>query len=292
MPSLSDEPIQSLLPTRQIRGFGWKRDLPDKRDLLLSGEPITLPHVPRDLRKFSLRERDPELPYDQGQLGSCTANGVAYLVQFQRKNQGLQATRPSRLFIYYGERLMEGTVDEDSGAYIRDGMRTVARVGAPSEADWPYDIARFRDRPPPACWSEGKENQVLRYLRCSQILDTFKRCMYAGYPVVFGFTVYESFASSTVSTGGETVDVARTGLMPMPERNEEVLGGHCTVLVGWDDDLAMPRAEAHGALEVRNSWGTNWGQNGYFFMPYDFALDPDYASDFWTCRLVEVDPTP
>jgi C1A family cysteine protease len=268
------------LPTRQIRGYGWRPDLPDQRDLhvdeLFSIE--RLDPVPNGLRKFSLRDQEPEPSWDQSKLGSCTAHGIGFAVQFARKRQGLEAFRPSRLAIYYGERCIEGTVDQDVGAMIRDGIRVVARLGAGPEDLWPYDIGRFSQPPPQAYFDAASTDQALRYYRCPQDIGVIKQLLYNRYPVVMGFTVYQSF---------EGEEIARTGRMPMPQMSEEIVGAHCTAFVGWDDDLQLPNTSEPGGLEDRNSWSTGWGDAGHFWMPQAYASDRRLSSDFWTIRLME-----
>lgn len=273
---MSDEPSIAL-PRQRIARFGWKPDVPDFRDLKLENEPL-LPAVPHSVRKFSLRDREPEPSYDQGQLGSCTGNGCGFVWQFEAAKQGRSAERPSRLFIYYWERYIEHTVNEDSGAQIRDGMKVLSRYGAPPETLWPYDVARFAERPPAAAAAEGQNRQALKYLRCMRSIPTIKSAIYAGFPVVMGFSVYESFESD---------EVAKTGRMPMPTRNEQLLGGHCVVWMGWDDDAPVGNTHHLGAFEARNSWGPDWGDQGHFWMPYEYATNADLSDDFWTCRQVE-----
>ncbi len=208
--------------------------------------------------------------YDQGDLGSCTANAIAGAIQFEQIKQALATTfEPSRLFIYYNERAIEGTVDSDSGAMIRDGIKSVAAQGAPPETDWPYDITLFAVEPPPSAYADAASHKLLQYQRVLPRLNQIKSCLAAGFPFVFGFTVYESFESDAV---------AATGVVPMPGTSESVLGGHAVMAAGYDDSQMR--------LIVRNSWGSGWGQAGYFTMPYAYVLDSDLASDFWTLRSV------
>lgn len=270
----------SELAQHRIRGMGWIPDLPDQRDMLEDqfAAAVPLKPVPPDLRKFSLRAQDPEPPYDQGQLGSCTGNGWSYAVQFRRKAQGLPAFRPSRLYIYYYERVILGTVDQDSGAMIRDGAKVVSKQGAPDEAGWPYDISRFAEVPPAAEQQAGQQAQVIKYARVGRNLASIKRFIYNGYPVVHGFTVYTSF---------ESQQVANDGRMPIPQRSEEVLGGHCTTWMGWDDDAPIPGSRETGVLETRNSWSPQWGDGGYYWMPYAVALNRGMCSDTWVAEVVE-----
>jgi C1A family cysteine protease len=207
--------------------------------------------------------------YDQGQLGSCTANGIAGAIEFDQRKQGTKDFTPSRLFIYYNERVMEGTVNQDSGAQVRDGIKSVATLGAPPEADWPYDPAEFAIRPPIVAYTDAKEDVVTVYARVAQALTQMQGCLAEGYPFVFGFTVYESFESQTV---------ADSGLVPMPASGERTIGGHCMLAVGYDG--------AQRQFIIRNSWGTSWGLKGYCLMPFEYLLSAQLASDFWTIRTV------
>src|SRR5438105_663512 len=151
------------LAVRKQKRYGWRPDLPDMRDYLFGIAPLrALPQT------VSLRKKMPPV-YDQGQLGSCTANSIAAILQFNElKQQERDAATPSRLFIYYNERAMEGTTREDSGAEIRDGIKSVAQLGAPAEKLWPYDIEKFARRPPATAYKEAKKHQALRYVRVPQ----------------------------------------------------------------------------------------------------------------------------
>jgi len=255
------------LRKRKIHGYGWRRELPNAvQDKWLKIQTPTT--MPADSNVFSVHN-PPVL--DQGQLGACTAHGIGAAFQFERMRQGLTPNfTPSRLFIYYGERVIEGTVDSDSGAEIRDGIKVIAKLGAPPESDWPYIIDKFAERPPRQSYKDGLNNQALEYFRVAQNLSVMKSCLVAGFPIVIGFTVYESF---------ESAQVAQDGKVPMPEQNEEVLGGHCVIVYGHDD-----RA---GVFRCRNSYGPEWGDNGNFTMPYPYLTNANLASDFWTIRLVE-----
>jgi len=250
----------------KIQRYGWIRDLPDHRDFMYSVPAATLQALPSSA---DLRPHCPPV-YDQGQLGSCTANAIAGALQFDEiKEHKNGLSTPSRLFIYYNERVIEGTVTSDSGAQLRDGVKTVAKQGICPEKVWPYDISKFAVKPPTLAYKDAAKDKATNYLRLSQAANQLKGCLASGYPFVFGFTVYESF---------ESADVSKTGIVPMPSPNEAVLGGHAVCAVGYDD--------AQQRFIVRNSWGTEWGMKGYCTMPYTYLLDPNLASDFWTIRTV------
>jgi len=251
---------------RKVKRYGWIRDLPDQRDHLYAAEPGILLKLPAS---FDLRSQCPPV-YDQGDLGSCTANAIAAALQFdQIKEQQPQAFIPSRLFIYYNERVIEGTVSSDSGAQIRDGIKSVATQGDCPETLWPYDITKFAVEPPPECYSQALKFTAVKYQRLTQTANQFKGCLASGYPFVFGFTVYDSF---------ESPQVAKTGHAPMPSPSDTMVGGHAVMAVGYDD--------SQNWFIVRNSWGPGWGMNGYFTLPYAYLLEPNLASDFWTIRVV------
>lgn len=246
------------------RKYGWIPQLPDQRDrAFFAAIPTSTlpPHV--DLRSVM-----PPV-YDQGQLGSCTANAIAGALEHQYMAQKLPEITPSRLFIYYNERVVEHTVRSDSGAQIRDGIKSIAQKGDCPESEWPYDVERFAQKPPPKCYSDGLKEKVLTYEAIAQDIGQMKACLAAGFPFVLGFTVYDSFESDVV---------AKTGILNLPKQGETVVGGHAVLAVGYDDTTKR--------LLVRNSWGPTWGQAGYFTMPYAYILDPDLASDFWVVKLV------
>jgi C1A family cysteine protease len=251
---------------RTVKRYGWVPDLPDQRDHIFAAPPAVLTTLPSSV---DLREQCPKEIYDQGQLGSCTANAIAGAFEFDLLKQELADFMPSRLFIYYNERVKLGTVDVDSGAMIRDGIKSVSKQGVCTEVSWPYDIAKFTDQPPKVCYDEALGNRSTSYQRVTRTLGQLKGCLAAGYPIVFGFRVYESF---------ESPEVARTGVVPMPQASEQALGGHAVLAVGYDD--------ASGRFLVRNSWGSGWGQNGYFTMPYAYLTERGLSSDFWAILRV------
>lgn len=247
------------------RTYGWIPDLPDARDNVYQ--------LPRKLAtpppSVDLRAGCPAV-YDQGDLGSCTANAIGAAIEFDQRKQKLAEYTPSRLFIYYNERVLEGSVDSDSGAQIRDGIKTVASQGACPEAMWPYVESSFATCPPAPCYAYAKLHPAVQYARVTQDEGHLKTCLAAGFPFVFGFTVYESFESDAV---------AKSGMVAMPGQGESAVGGHAVMAVGYDD--------AASRFLVRNSWGSGWGVGGYFTIPYAYLADGDLADDFWVIRVVK-----
>lgn len=251
----------------KIKKYGWIPDLPDHRDHVYLAPPRLFPAVLPPC--VDLRAQCPPV-YDQKSLGSCTANAIAGAIEFGRLKQKLSDFVPSRLFIYYNERVIEHSVASDSGAQIRDGIKSVVSQGVCPEGEWIYDPDRFASKPFPQCFEDAKKDLVLSYQRLTPTLAQLKSCLAAGFPFVFGFTVYESFESDIV---------AQTGHAPMPRPSERSLGGHAVMCVGYNDGADQ--------FIVRNSWGDKWGMSGYFTLPYAYLTDDNLASDFWTVRTVE-----
>lgn len=243
------------------RKYSWIRDLPDVRDFLYAA-PRT-----RDLPRFiDLRENCPEV-YDQGSLGSCTANAGAAAFQFENAKQNQEDYVPSRLAIYWQSRDVK---ESDTGATLRETMKTLTKSGAGHEELWPYRAERFTVRPTTDYYVDAEKHQVVAYRSIQQDLSQLQGCLASGLPFVFGFMVYSSFQSD---------EVARTGVMPMPTKDEKDLGGHAVLAVGYDDK--------NGRFIVRNSWGSGWGDKGHFYMPYAYLTDINLSSDFWCVQIVE-----
>lgn len=238
--------------------------MPDYRDRVLAVAPPASKKAKLPRTK-DLRPKEKSLIYDQGPLGSCTANAIATVFNLCWPDKGFQ---PSRLFIYYNQRAMEHSMDLDCGATVRDGLKACCKVGVCSESSWPYDTDRYMDRPPSECYREARGRSVVEYARVPQTLEDLKRCLCSGFPIVFGFVVCRSFLSSGVTNAGD---------MTMPVPNDKMLGGHVAVAVGYDD--------SNDAFVVQNSWGKAWGDGGYFHMPYDYITHPALASDFWALSL-------
>ena len=259
---MTDYLTKAGLTPRRINRYGWKPSLPDARD-----------HIADTSELVVLDEVDPraDLPdvFDQGQLGSCTANAVAAAVEYDSKLNRADPGVLSRLWIYYYERKLEGApADQDTGAYGRDGLKVCHKLGVPLEAGWPYDISKFADEPPASLGTEARRHRISNYRVVPRNVDSMRAVLSNRQTIAFGFSVYESF---------ESPEVARTGIVPLPTRAEKQLGGHEVLLVGYLKD------EPNYGL-ARNSWGTGWGIKGYFLMPWAYLLDAHLASDFRTIR--------
>jgi len=245
--------------------YGWVPDRPDHRDKLYGAIAAPPKELPSEV-DLSAQCSPVE---DQGQLGSCTANALVGNLEFLERKADHAVTDLSRLFIYYNERAMEGTIHDNAGAAIRDGVKSLVKQGVCTEKKWPYKIARFTAKPSSACYKEASNRQVTSYHRILT-LQQMKQCLAEGYPFVFGFSVYEGFESAAV---------AKTGKLNLPKPSEKNLGGHAVCAVGYQD--------ATKRFLIRNSWGADWGINGYFTMPYDYASNNNLADDFWTIRAFE-----
>lgn len=250
------------------RKYGWKKQRPDSRDFR-----FTRPTHLMGVLLPSVVDMRPECPpvYDQLNLGACTGNAWAGMFSFLLLKELGKLFNPSRLFIYWHERVLEGTVSQDSGAEIRDGAKTLADKGVCAEENWPYDVSKFAVCPPTEAFGEAYHRKLLKYEAINNTdLTEMKLCLASGYPIVAGFAVFQSFESDAV---------AKTGVVPMPGANEQPIGGHAVLIVGYDD--------IRGVFIVRNSWGADWGDKGYFTVPYAYFTDSNLASDFWTATLVD-----
>ncbi len=271
-----------------LGSMGWEREIPDFRDydseqaevraLLESSRPLKAiagaPPATMTLRQWCSPIED------QGALGSCTANaGMGVLEYFERRAFGRHLDG-SRLFLYKATRNLLGWTG-DTGAYLRTTMKALALFGAPPEQYWPYRITQFDTEPPAFCYAFAGNYKAIRYFRldpagkpASQVLDSIRTNLAAGLPSMFGFTVYTSMPR----IGDGRIDI------PFPQPGESVLGGHAIVAVGYDDNRKI--GPHKGALEIRNSWGTAWGDKGYGWLPYEYVVR-GLAVDFWS--LVRAD---
>jgi hypothetical protein len=316
---------------RQVHLGGWKKQFHDPRD---EAYKLKLPAGLYGVAPTSVDQRLACSPIeDQGDLGSCTANMLAGLVEFnEMKSISKSAlsslgaplalpnvsvsnlavgtdgtvtftttvkpsaapaptptpaptpapapkvlTRVSRLFEYYATRKIENTVSEDSGATIRDAAKAAAQYGVVDEAAWPYLISKFTVNPPTPIWTAAATHKVTSYHSIADgDLTTMKSVLASGYLIGFGFQVYSYFMSAAM---------ASKAFLNVPASSEQLEGGHAVCLVGYDDNMVNPfNLASKGAFLVRNSWGTGWGQSGYFFMSYDYVRNTQLASDFWVIQ--------
>ncbi len=252
------------------RVYGWKPDLPDVRDKKIQFQEH---HINQIRSKVDLRESFKSV-YDQGSLGSCTANALCSAFVFDQQKQNLPAFDPSRLFLYYNEREKEGTTQIDAGASIRDGIKCVNAMGLCEEKSWPYQIDYYKTKPSSTCYKEAKFHKCVRYKRLKNDLKQMQACLSMGKPFVFGFGVYDSFEDVTLWN-------PKVDEMPVPNpEKEKLLGGHAVLAVGYSNKRK--------SFLVRNSWGAEWGMKGYFLMPYKF-ITSEQCSDFWVMETVSDD---
>lgn len=261
-----------------MRVWGWKPQLPDRRDFLYAVHPEYMDTPPLPC-KVDLRPLMSPIE-DQGQLGSCTAHATCANLEFLElqeikknliapENFGPVFQRISRLFVYYNSRALEGNIGSDSGATLRDVIRAIRSQGICRESLWPYDEHQVFNTPIASTYAEGLKHKVLfGYSIDNTNLVALKQCLANGFPYIFGISVYRSFMSEGVAT---------SGLVPIPQMDEDCLGGHALCCVGYDDSMG-------GHFIFRNSWGTSWGLEGYGLIPYSYLTNPGLAADFWTLR--------
>jgi C1A family cysteine protease len=293
---------QHVFPNRVRRGLGWLRDLPDLRDMTLERVEPSL-RAKRDAAIRSdaaaaykrvsggIREaRASTLPRqvdnrrfcspveDQGQLGSCTANACVGMVEYMERRSGGQFTDGSRLFVYKATRKLLGW-NGDTGAFLRTTMKALVNFGVPPEEFWPYEVSTFDQEPDPFLYAFASNTKAISYLRLdppgtrpAEILESIKAAVARGFAVMFGFSVYSSLTAEP--------DI------PFPGPTDTLEGGHAVLIVGYDDRRPCRDGAGHahgkGAFLIRNSWGQDWGDAGYGWLPYDY-VHAGLADDFWTC---------
>lgn len=261
---------------------GWKKEPADHRDFKLVVPGPILPPSSSCMSAFPAVN-------DQGQLGSCVANGSCEAFECLEPSNVEPRRTYARLYVYYYGRVSEGVPpSEDSGMYIRDGVKIIATRGVPSEASYPYsdDPVKFTQQPPVELDAEAAQHKVLMYYRCAgpdgrMSLQAVKASIAQGFPVVFGFNVPQNFMSQ---------ECADTGVLHYPGASETYVGGHCVVAGKYDDNMVIDGVP--GAVLCRNSWSDGWGcddngvptgRRGNFWMPYRFFTDA-IADDGWSLR--------
>lgn len=291
-----------MIGQNKSRGLGWRPDLPDFRDFttdqdtvggLLAQIKVAQPVAGRTAKgtKAKAVSKAPSLPdkvdlreyfspiEDQETIGACTAHAGVGLVEYFENRAFGKHIDASRLFLYKVTRnLLKWT--GDTGAYLRTTMQALVCFGVPPEEFWPYDISRFDEEPAAFLYAFGQSYKTVQYYRLDppgtsrdQILDRIKTNLAAGLPSMFGFTVFDSIRQA------ET-----TGAIPFPRTTDRQVGGHAVDAVGYDDGKTITHAgggTTKGALVIRNSWGSGWGEDGYGWLPYDYVLR-GLAADWWS----------
>ena len=257
------------------RKWGWKRPLPDQRDFLFAA--------------ISPRIKLPMVVYllcppiqDQGAEGSCVFNAITTDMEFIDIVRGDDEEYEmfSRQFAYYNYRkwLADVTEDpsvvqQDTGASIRDAVKLVAKMGVCRESLWPYipmdaPDTNFATEPSDEAKEDAKNHKIKSYYAVKTV-DDMQQCLAAGFGFLGGVAVYDSFMSP---------EVTATGIIPMPSKNERLLGGHAIWIWGYDRHKKI--------FKGQNSWGEDWGQKGHFEIPFDYLGNPALADDFWTIRTI------
>jgi hypothetical protein len=197
--------------------------------------------------------------------GNCTAHGILGLIAFELvQNNGLPYSLSSRLALYWLERFQEGTINEDSGAEIRDGIKATNMWGIADESLWPYDISKFTQKPPQEYFTKALTDRLKYYaaVDCSNI-NNVKLTLSHGHGIVFGTNLYGDFENYT------------KGVIQLPAANDQLLGGHCMFMVGFDDSI--------GAVYVKNSWSESWGDAGHVWFSYEYVQK--FFTDLWCIHL-------
>lgn len=248
------------------RHLGTGRDSVSPLDWKYRPHPSVVRRLPAVV---DLRRHCPPV-YDQLHLNSCSANAIAAALRYNELKGGRpDVPSPSRLFIYYNERVLAGVVGTNSPVALRDGYRTITKIGACPEAMWPYQVRRFRRAPTPPCFHAAHRHRAIAYYRLRRALVDMRACLAQRFPFVMAIAVHQSMMARAVK---------QTGVVPLPGRRDRLRGGHAILIVGYH--------HAKRLLIFRNSWGAGWGDHGYGYLPYTFIASPDLAWDFWTMRRV------
>lgn len=250
------------------RVYNLQRDAADERDFRFSA--IVQPFVRTKLpKKVDLRTKCPSV-YNQLNLGSCTAHAGTAARTLLLGNKSLDL---SELYLYYMERFLEGTIEQDGGATMRSICKVLQKYGVCEERYMPYIPAQFAKAPTQEAHENAGDYKVTAYRSIASV-QQIKECLaLRQQPVMIGMNIFESF--ETIGTDGK---------LPLPVQGEQSLGGHAVLVVGYEDKTTIGSLfckKTTGYLTVRNSWGPSWGDGGYFYMPYEYVTK-GYAWDFWT----------
>ena len=219
--------------------------------------------------EVDMRSRVP-LIWDQKQLGSCTVNALLQAMQFL-----VPKVIFSRLFLYWQERNIDKDINEDAGSTFSTGIQALTETGCCQEVTWPYIQEKFKEKPPETAFGEAKLYRLkeAEHVDCTEL--SIKQCLAAGYPIAIGIAIHQSFESDQVQ---------KTGHVPLPDPDESKdphLGDHAVLMVGYKDSTKE--------FIMLNSWSDQWGDKGFFYLPYEFitAQNGKYvASDLWKLEFV------
>lgn len=226
-------------------------------------EPMMFRHSFNELPdKVDLRDKMPAI-YNQGSLGSCT--GCAGCAAYEYLAN--KPPNPSILFLYYNARMLDGRIEYDAGSSLYQCVKALEKFGVCPTRKWPYDISKFKIKPPQECYDNAKRNVITEYAQVKQSLRDMKGCLASGYPILIGIFIYPSFEQRSVS---------KTGVVPLPGKDEKIIGGHAVAIVGYDDEKKV--------FICRNSWGIEHGDKGHLYLPYDYIADERLATDLWTIK--------
>lgn len=197
--------------------------------------------------------------YDQGKIGSCTANALCSIFEYDANG-----FKGSRLFLYYNERIFINETDRDEGAFIEDGISALKIYGLCNENAWAYKLENVLVKPNEEAYKNAKNNFVIEAININNNLETIKEWLNKNEPIAVGISIYSNFMSYTTS---------KTGIVSMPTKTDKFIGGHAVVICGYDDYKEY--------FILRNSWGNYWGDKGYFYLPYEYILDTNLCNNMW-----------
>ena len=212
---------------------------------------------------LDLRSKFTEV-YDQGKIGSCTANALCSIFEYDTIN-----FKGSRLFLYYNERIYINSTDKDSGAYLEDGIKSLKTYGLCEEKYWSYIIENVYKEPPIDAYINGRKNYLIDAFNINNNINEIKRWLLRNEPIAISIAIYSNFTNN------------KSGIINLPTENEEMIGGHATIICGFDDK--------NKRFIMRNSWGSYWGDKGYFYLPYDYITDNNLCGDLWVItRIIQI----
>jgi len=212
-----------------------------------------------DKKIMDLRKKFSDV-YDQGKIGSCSANALCSIFEYDNTN----GFKGSRLFLYYNERIFINETEKDEGAFLEDGIKALKFYGLCSENDWKYKLENVLVKPDENAYINAKNNYVIEAININNDINTIKEWLDKNEPITAGISIFSNFMSYSV---------AKTGIVLMPKTTDKFIGGHAVVICGYDDNKEQ--------FILRNSWGNYWGDKGYFYLPYAYVLNTNLCNDMW-----------